>query len=361
MELQSYLQNQGLAKLVEEYKIKVNRHRELENLVCLKYSQLESPMDIKIVQQCRGIILDEANHWQVVSYPYDKFFNYGESHAPQLDWSSAQVFEKLDGSLMTLYHYQGEWRVQSSGMADATGEVGGFKYSFAQLFWRVWQELDYQLPTETEYCFMFELMTPYNRIVVRQNQNSLVLHGVRDRHTFKEADPQVWGKRYNWQIVQSYPWQTLEEIIALSNQLDPMESEGYIVCDANFKRIKIKSSNYVAIAHLRTGFSTRRMLAIVATNEGSEFLSYYPEWQALYQQIETKYNDLAEKIATEYQHYQQIPIQKDFALAVKHLPYSGILFALRAGKSHSVKEHLKKTSVQKLESLLEIDFIDLGQ
>ena len=42
---------------------------------------------------------------------------------------------------MTLYYYQGEWRVQSSGMADAVGEVNGFKYTFSQLFWKVWQEL----------------------------------------------------------------------------------------------------------------------------------------------------------------------------------------------------------------------------
>ncbi len=59
-------------------------------------------MGEKIVQQCRGIILDEANNWQIVSYPYDKFFNYEESYAPQLDWSTAKIFEKLDGSLMTL-------------------------------------------------------------------------------------------------------------------------------------------------------------------------------------------------------------------------------------------------------------------
>ena len=53
MELQNYLKTQGLKKLVEEYNIKVNRHSQINNLVCLKYSQLESPMGEKIVQQCR--------------------------------------------------------------------------------------------------------------------------------------------------------------------------------------------------------------------------------------------------------------------------------------------------------------------
>ena len=360
MELQDFLRTEGLEQLVQKYNIKVNRHHNFTNLVCLKYSQIESPLGEKIVQQSRGIILDESNNWQIVSYPYDKFFNYGECHAPRLNWETAQLYGKLDGSLMTLYFYQGEWHVQSSGMADASGEVSGFRFTFQELFWQVWQELKYSLPMETDYCFMFELMTPYNRIVVRQNSNNLVLHGVRHLPSLQEDNPHFWGNRYDWQVVESYSLQTLNEIIDLTNKLDPMESEGYIVCDEKFNRIKVKSPQYVAISHLRTGFSTRRMLEIVATNEGEEFLNYYPEWRDLYRQIEAKYNALVNQIELEYAKYQGIAIQKDFALAIKHLPYSGILFALRSGKSDSARESLIQTSIHKLESLLEIDFKELG-
>ena len=352
MELQHYLRTKGLAELTQEYKIKVNRHGEIDNLVCLKYSQLESPMGEIIVQQCRGIILDEANNWEIVSYPYDKFFNYGSGHAPQLDWNTAQLYEKLDGSLMTLYYYQGKWRVSSSGMADAAGEVNGFGYTFSELFWKVWQDKKYQLPRETNCCFMFELMTPYNRIVVRQNNNNLVLHGVRDRLTLAESEPQLWSNKYGWETVETYPLQTLAEIIELTSKLDPMESEGYIVCDEKFNRIKIKSPNYVAIAHLKKDFSSRKILEIVATNEGEEFLNYYPQWQEPYDRVKTKYKDLVKAIEAEYQQHQEIVEQKDFAMAVKHLPYSGILFNLRNGKTQTVKESLAQTSIQKLESLL---------
>jgi ABC-type Zn uptake system ZnuABC Zn-binding protein ZnuA len=103
------------------------------------------------------------------------------------------------------------------------------------------------------------------------------------------------------------------------------------------------------------------MLEIVATNEGEEFLNYYPEWRDLYHKIRGRYDALVEEIETQYQHYQAIPVQKDFALAVKHLPYSGILFNLRGGKTTSVRESLAQTTIQKLESLLQIDFVDFGQ
>lgn len=360
MELQNYLKTKGLTSLQSEYKIKVNRHQEFNNLVCLKYSQLESPLEQLIVQQCRGIILDEANNWSVVSYPYDKFFNYGESSAANINWDNALVYEKLDGSLMTLFFYQGEWRVQSSGTADASGKVPTTKYSFKYLFWQVWQQLGYQLPEDTEYCFMFELMTPYNKIVVRQLENKLVLHGVRNINTLQEDNLFVWGNKYNWEAVQTYSFHDLATIIKVTKTLDPLEREGYIVCDDSFNRIKIKNIEYVQLSYVKATTTTRKILETVVNNEGEEFLNYFPEYLFLYNQLKEQYENLVTEITNTYQEYKDISVQKDFALAIKHLPYSGIFFALRAKKVSSVKEALKQTPIHKLESLLNLDKIDLA-
>ena len=65
----------------------------------LKYSQYESDMSKKICQEARGIIFDEET-LKPVCVPYFKFFNYGEEQAAEIDWSTAQVQEKVDGSLM---------------------------------------------------------------------------------------------------------------------------------------------------------------------------------------------------------------------------------------------------------------------
>ena len=96
------------------------------------------------------------------------------------------------------------------------------------------------------------------------------------------------------------------------------------------------------------------------TNEGEEFLNYYPEWQDLHEQIKIKYETLVQEIENIYLQYQNIESQKDFALTIKHLPYAGTLFALRSGKVTSVKESLKNTSSAKLETLLNINYLDLG-
>lgn len=358
MELQHYLRTKGLISLQSEYKIKANRHQKFNNLVCLKYSQLESPLEQLIVQQCRGIILDEANNWSVVSYPYDKFFNYGESSAADVNWDNAVVYEKLDGSLMTLFFYQGEWRVQSSGTADASGKVPATKYSFKYIFWQVWQQLGYQLPEDKKYCFMFELMTPYNKIVVRQLKNKLVLHGVRNISNLQEDNPVIWGNKYNWKTVKTYPFNDLATVLQITKTLDPLEREGYIVCDNNFNRIKIKNIDYVQLSYVKSTTTTRKILEIVVNNEGEEFLNYFPEYLSLYNQLKEQYESLVTEITTTYQKYKDISVQKDFALAIKHLPYSGIFFALRAGKISSVRECLKNTTIHKLESLLDLDKIN---
>src|SRR5690606_31616056 len=108
---------------------------------------------------------------------------------------TAEAYEKLDGSLMSMFFYRGEWRVASNGTPDAMGEVAGFPgLTFKKLFWDTFNELGYKLPDAGGYTYIFELMTPYNRVVVPHKTNRLVLHGVRSVYDGMELDPQLVGQ-----------------------------------------------------------------------------------------------------------------------------------------------------------------------
>ena len=132
----AYIQAHGLEALAKNLLVTARRHPKYPNLVMLKYNQVLSPMEDPVVQECRGLILDEAEGWRVVSRPYDKFFNYGEPLAAVIDWATARVYEKLDGSLMTLYFYDGAWQVASSGMPDGGGTLHDGTGTFRELFWK---------------------------------------------------------------------------------------------------------------------------------------------------------------------------------------------------------------------------------
>jgi hypothetical protein len=69
---------------------------------------------------------------------------------------------------------------------------------------------------------------------------------------------------------------------------------------------------------------------------------------------------LIQEIEAADRQYAGIENQKDFALAVKDLPYSGLLFSRRAGKIESIAAGLQATTISKLESLMGTDFVDLG-
>lgn len=363
--LQEYLRNYGPALLEQQYSITAKQHSKYPNLYLFKYNQIESPMHEPIVQVCRGIILDKDNNWNVVSFAFEKFWNAGEHLAAKVNWNQANVYEKLDGSLMTLYWYDNQWQVASSGTPDAIGEVNKFNFSFAELFWKVWNELKYNLPLDTTYCYMFELMTPYNRIVVPHKKNRLVLHGIRDLVSMKEIyiDPRLL-EGCNWEVVKSLPLHSFKEendITFLAQNIDPMESEGFVVCDKEFNRLKIKSPKYVALHHAIDGLTPRRMLEIIQLNETSEFLSYFPQYQEIYDTINNRFQKFVLEAEIYYKQHEHIANQKEFALRVKDSKFAGACFAMKAKKTLSLKDYYNKMQIQHLEELLQLGEIVYGQ
>lgn len=363
LEVQKHLRkysdiHNGLASLESLYGIVHKFSEEFPELVLLKYSQVESPMGEKIVQECRGLILNTEEDWAIVSRPYNKFFNYGEGNADSIDWSSAKVYEKLDGSLMTLYWYRG-WRVASSGNPDAAGPVwnfGGNTITFKELFWNTWNELGYSLPRsagETKYCFMFELMTPLNKVVVQHHENKLVLHGIRDIRTGKESDID-WAGIYNYELCDRFGLVSIDEVVSFANRLNPIISEGYIVVDKDFNRIKVKSPQYVALHHIKDSMSPRKMLEIVRTNESSEFLNYFPELESVYEDVLNKYNSLVSHIVYQLCELEVLKNQtgslsrKDVGLATKGKFWQGIVFPI-IFDNKSLRDCLSTMPIKKLE------------
>ena len=153
LHVQRFLRQQPLNE-IQEYRVKHRRHGRFPNLVLLKYD-IKAPFGEPLVQECRGIVLDESDGWKVVSRAFDKFFNHGEGHAAPIDWSTARVQEKLDGSLAVMYHYAGEWHVATSGSPDASGVVqkagdrtaGAYgDRTFAQYFWETFAAEGGELP-----------------------------------------------------------------------------------------------------------------------------------------------------------------------------------------------------------------------
>ena len=104
----------------------VNEHIGGDGLSLFCYSKscvYERHWD-EMTMLARGIILDPAEK-RVVATPFPKFFNAGE-RADSIPDLPFEVFEKMDGSLIILFHHKGEWRCGTKGsLGFRPGEVGG--------------------------------------------------------------------------------------------------------------------------------------------------------------------------------------------------------------------------------------------
>jgi hypothetical protein len=344
-----------LTTLQEQYKVIVNRDGDL---VSLKYNQIESPMHEPIVQECRGMVVDVANA-RVLAHPYNKFWSYGDAPAATIDWSTARVLEKLDGSLMILYWDPNTeaWSVASSGTPRAGGPFGAEARTFRDAFWETWHALGMKLPAYTGTCFMFELCTAGNRIVVQHDRPRLVLHGARDRGSGAE-----WGlgelaevaEMRNWELVKSFPIGSIEDCLAAADALDPLACEGFIVVDAAFNRIKIKSPRYVALHHMKGEATLRRAIELWQTGEASELLTYFPEMAPAILPVHRKLDALAwmaAGVAVRFGHLER----KEYAARVKHEPFAPVAFRL-LGREVSIDAALaimRASTTQALERMLE--------
>lgn len=133
-----HISEHGLEKTIEEFKLISRRHLRHPNLVLLRYNTLESPMEHPIPQECRAIILDESDGWKPVSFPYTKFFNHGEGHAPELDWKTARVYEKLDGCCheeVTIITEDGPKSIKEICETKFSENVLCFDHDTQQLVW----------------------------------------------------------------------------------------------------------------------------------------------------------------------------------------------------------------------------------
>ena len=349
----AYLLNGGtLAGLQEKYGIILRRHSTYPNLVHLKYNQLESPMGDLLVQQCRGLILDQDNSFSIVAWPFNKFFNYGESHAPEMDWKTAYVQEKLDGSLMVLYWYDKRWHVSTSGMPDAAGTVHGTNMTFAELFWRTWlsQGLKDPAPVHQSHTFMFELTSPYNRVVVPHALSKLTLTGIRNIWSGVEV-PIRWRSTLN--PVREIDLQSIEDVMGTFETMDPLAMEGYVIVDERFNRVKVKHPGYVALHHMKSSFSVKRVVEVIRAGEHSEVLTHFPEWKEPFGQVQAAYDALVTQL--EQDHAELVEFRncrKDFALLARKSVWPAAHFLMLDGHAPTVKEALKNVHIDKMIGLL---------
>lgn len=249
--------------------------KEEGNLAIFNYG-IGADFHRPLVQEARGIII-ELSTLTVVAWPFRKFGNYTESYADTIDWSTARVQEKLDGSILKLYYYDGIWRWATNGMINADARFAklitkchnysSLEYDEAGSYWGLNKDKTY----------IFELTGPENQIVVSYKIPLLYHIGTRNNLTGEECNDEIGIIK-----PKEYPVHSFEECLSVLQELnkgsDTVEHEGFVVVDAQWNRIKVKTEEYFYAHRLFNNGDTRPeyLLDIILTGRAEATLKTLP-------------------------------------------------------------------------------------
>ena len=360
------------------YHIKVSRETVYgRRLVMFKYSQFDSDFMNPLVRECRGLILDEDT-LECVSVPFFKFGNYGEPYCPDIDWKTARVGEKLDGSLIKLVKFpDGNLLISTNGSIDAfetnlQEQIGCPFSTFGDLVLEAARaemarkKLTVPVPKTTwlanmlkpGYTYMFELTSPYNKIVVPQTETRLNFLGCRDNETLEETYFTDHPLAKVFRTPKVFPLASLDDCIAAAKELT-LDHEGYVVCDAAFNRVKVKSPLYVSAHYMRSddgSLSHRRAAELIKENQTDEFLTYFPEFKEDFGKMRTALDAYAAKIDSAFATLSalKLPTRKEQAawILANAKDMSGCLFKMLDGKTASGRDWVYALAADKMADIL---------
>jgi hypothetical protein len=314
MELCNFLKSNNLDSFnkvkdvlsVSPYSLKIKEDNNYPDLYLLCYDRGVSDMSIPLVNECRGIIL-EKNTNRVVCYTFNKSVEYVHDNikldknnemvvSDGIDFSTVNVEESIDGTQIRLYYYNDSWSVATTRCIDAKRSYWYSEKSFYELFMDSCEGLDYSL-LDKNYCYSFVLKHPENRIVVDYLYPALVHVGTRDLNTLIEKSVYIGINKPD-----KFKFGKFSDIVMSAMHDLPHSTEGYMLCDENYNRMKVRSSKYLDVKSMR-GNSNNGLyhyFVLRQQNQLSNYMLYYPEDINQYKYYELNVDKIVGRIHREY-------------------------------------------------------------
>lgn len=278
-----------------------------------------------IVQESRGIIIDLDNI-EVVCWPFRKFGNYNESYADKIDWNTARVQDKIDGSIIKLWwnRMTGKWQFSTNGTINAGTALANqmTQETFLDVIRKAdnYNEIILRLPIfNKDYTFIFELVSPETQVVVKYPKQHLYHIGTRCNISGQEMDSDIGIEK-----PKEYQLKSLDDCVNAAGELNKsddgqvrgVKKEGFVVVDGNWSRIKVKSPDYLMLHRMSSNanFSKERIIGMIRDRTVSvqdicedfpNFAHYFKFYDFKIAELEYQvkvFCDLTDRIYEEYSH-----------------------------------------------------------
>ena len=349
---------ESLECLKEVLGIKFSINEKYPELVILNYDQINSPKFHPIVKECRSLVLGmDKEEFYVVSRSMERFFNVNEDPSQEVDINSLRAVEKVDGSLVSLFYFKGEWLYRTRSMLMPEGMINDTSVTWKELieetiFNRGMQDFNLY----TSHTYVFEVVSPENRVVTRYTDWDayLLVEVDNDSGEYYSSDMDVY-KYFGWKEPKEYHFDSEEHIKEIVEDLPDLK-EGVVLYDEdNTPVLKLKSSAYLVCHRLRgeTTPTKKRIMDLIFMNEQGEYLAIFPEdtrrfypWMKAYSELQADYLYMKNQ-------YMYIEDQKEFALAIKDSPVKDLLFYVRGRENLTLQDCFDRLFTTKKYKLVE--------
>jgi len=279
----------------------------IPNAWMLNYNLFESDLSNSVVKACRGTIVQVLDDGTVnpLCLPFYKFFSYGDPNVDTIDWSTAKTRLKIDGQLIKMFTYEGQnyWCTNGSPNVETPLDYTDEKiHNYKELLFESirkdlkqtavasWSDdngnfylknTDWINKVPDGWTLMFELTSPYNRIIVEYKEIKLWFHGARDENGI-EYDPEEIAERFGipYEIPKQFDFKNFDQAFEAIKGWKGLENEGLVVCDADFHRVKVKCDDYLKVKFIRD-VSTPKGIFWIVISEAYDDLTSHPEIQEL--------------------------------------------------------------------------------
>lgn len=289
-----------------------------DGLAILNYDQLDAIKGCPVADDCRALTL-RVGSWDVVASSFRRFYNLGERPDESLDWSSAVAQEKLDGSLMVMFHDGTGWRVNTRGsFADQPMTTGGPRW--CDVFWRAFDECGLRKADfDPDYAYSFELCTPWNQVVVYHDKPQLFLLAAFDRDGVEMEYERMFRSVKNAPMGATYRFDSPDAARLFVESRPGRSHEGVVVRDDSGRRVKVKSTHYLHYHRLKNnghGFSVSNLVPLILAGEGDEVAAVFPEASSRIRRMTERVAEEMQRTRNVWDQVHGIESQKEFALAV---------------------------------------------
>lgn len=347
-------QNDNWEELLTEKRIKIRR----EGILALFKYGVKADFSDDIVKQCRGHIINLDN-MEYVCRPFLKFFNYYEAEAADIDWKTAQIQEKIDGSIVKLWFYDGVWRWSSNSVIYAQDcYLHNGEFSMSWLIRDAENYKDIPFDNLDKGCtYIFELVSPYNRIVINYPKTYLYHTGTINNSTGQEYIVDIGIEHPKTYKIAN---RSLESVLQKAKEFDTLR-EGFVVCDGSFNRIKIKTEEYLRLHYSMTNkLSEKQALETLQANDEEALYAIKSNIELAPDMLyyEYKYAVLKKEISHYISYamtlYQQVDRdRKTFAQSLEDSPYKMFAFKAIDNPAIGVSERLKDIKISHLKKLID--------